>query len=156
MSDPAPGLTIGVRALAYGGVPLFDNLRFRLDAGRWTCLLGPSGVGKTTLLRLIAGLAPGALVAADDGAGLERREFCLWVLPEPDDVENATRAVRGAIPDLDRHLAARDFEILDHSFWQHGDGSFDGKQISAAYAAKLTDALARGYAGMRVSAVLIA
>lgn len=73
MPDPAPGLTVGVRALAHGGVPLFENLRFRLEGGGWTCLLGPSGVGKTTLLRLIAGLIPGALVATDDGRGLDGR-----------------------------------------------------------------------------------
>jgi signal transduction histidine kinase len=85
-------------------------------------------------------------------AGLERRHFCLWVLPEPDDIEHATRALRRAIPEADRHLAAGDIEILDHNFWQHGDGTFDGRQISDAYAEKLDDALARGYAGMRVSA----
>ncbi len=42
--------------LSYGGVPLFDGLDIRLETGLWTCLLGPSGVGKTSLLRLIAGL----------------------------------------------------------------------------------------------------
>ena len=30
-----------------------------LEAGQWTCLLGPSGVGKSTLLRLVAGLDTG-------------------------------------------------------------------------------------------------
>ena len=73
MSDPAPGLSIGIRSLAYQGRPLFERLRFRLEGGSWTCLLGPSGVGKTTLLRLTAGLAAGALVVADDGAGLDGR-----------------------------------------------------------------------------------
>lgn len=73
MPEPAPGLSIGVRSLVYDGVTLFENLRFRLEPASWTCLLGPSGIGKTTLLRLIAGLAPGALVAADDGRGLESR-----------------------------------------------------------------------------------
>jgi putative hydroxymethylpyrimidine transport system ATP-binding protein len=71
--EPAPGLTVGVGSLAYQGVPLFEGLRFRLEGGSWTCLLGPSGVGKTTLLRLIAGLAPGALVVVDDGGVLDRR-----------------------------------------------------------------------------------
>ena len=59
--------------LAWGGEVVFEGLRFRLDPGRWTCLLGPSGVGKTTLLRLIAGLGPGALVATDDGRPLDDR-----------------------------------------------------------------------------------
>ena len=35
---------------------LFQNFNLTLPAGQWTCLLGPSGVGKTTLLRIIAGL----------------------------------------------------------------------------------------------------
>jgi putative hydroxymethylpyrimidine transport system ATP-binding protein len=73
MADAAPGVTIGVASLAYQGTPLFERVRFRLEGGSWTCLLGPSGVGKTTLLRLAAGLAAGALVVADDGAGLEGR-----------------------------------------------------------------------------------
>ena len=62
-----------MRSLAYQGSTLFENLRFRLEGSHWTCLLGASGVGKTSLLRLIAGLAPGALVVADDGRGLDRR-----------------------------------------------------------------------------------
>jgi putative hydroxymethylpyrimidine transport system ATP-binding protein len=50
--------------LAYGGAVLFDGLDLTLPAGRWTCLLGPSGVGKTSLLRLFLGLE-----AASDSAG---------------------------------------------------------------------------------------
>ncbi|GBD43725.1 Aliphatic sulfonates import ATP-binding protein SsuB [bacterium HR40] len=69
----APSLTVGVPRLAFAGEVLFESFRFRLEGGRWTCLLGPSGVGKTTLLRLIAGLQPGALVATEDGRGLEGR-----------------------------------------------------------------------------------
>ena len=36
---------------------IFQKISFTMQAGSWTCLLGPSGVGKTTVLRLIAGLA---------------------------------------------------------------------------------------------------
>jgi putative hydroxymethylpyrimidine transport system ATP-binding protein len=42
--------------LVYGGTPLFDGVDLTLPAGRWTCLLGPSGVGKSSLLRLMLGL----------------------------------------------------------------------------------------------------
>ncbi len=35
---------------------LFKQVELELYSGGWTCLLGPSGVGKTTILRLLAGL----------------------------------------------------------------------------------------------------
>ena len=43
-------------SLSYAGAPLFQRLDFTLHGGQCTCLLGPSGVGKSSLLRLIAGL----------------------------------------------------------------------------------------------------
>ena len=43
-------------SLAYDNRPVFNNLNLILKGGQWTCLLGGSGVGKTSLLRLIAGL----------------------------------------------------------------------------------------------------
>tara|TARA_R110000868_G_scaffold158036_4_gene385858 strand:+ start:22600 stop:23343 length:744 start_codon:yes stop_codon:yes gene_type:complete len=42
--------------LRYGDQVLFENLSFQLAPGKITCLLGPSGVGKTTLLKLLAKL----------------------------------------------------------------------------------------------------
>lgn len=38
------------------GATLFAPLTLDMPAQQWTCLLGPSGVGKSTVLRLIAGL----------------------------------------------------------------------------------------------------
>jgi putative hydroxymethylpyrimidine transport system ATP-binding protein len=61
--------------LSYAGAPLFRGLDFTLHGGQCTCLLGPSGVGKSSLLRLIAGLAApeqGA-VACSDGRPLAGR-----------------------------------------------------------------------------------
>jgi len=50
-------VTISRARLTYGGTLLFSDLTLVLPAGQTTCLLGPSGVGKTTLLRILAGLA---------------------------------------------------------------------------------------------------
>lgn len=78
--NAAPGLTLEGSA-RFGAVPLFPKLRFEAAPGLWTSLLGPSGVGKTTLLRLIAGLDTGAIfdgqVSASDGAPLEGRIACM-------------------------------------------------------------------------------
>lgn len=46
--------------LDYHNVPLFADLNFNISAGKWTAILGQSGIGKTTLLRIIAGLTKAA------------------------------------------------------------------------------------------------
>lgn len=71
-----PGLAVQVPALALGGVPVLQNLEIAIEAGRTTCLLGPSGVGKTTLLRLVAGLIDppqGTRISATDALPLGPR-----------------------------------------------------------------------------------
>ncbi|MCP4330723.1 MAG: ABC transporter ATP-binding protein [Alphaproteobacteria bacterium] len=75
VSKPITVLVHGAR-IDYGGSALFDNLDFTLSGGRWTSILGPSGVGKTTLLRLIAGLTDfdsEQAVTCDDGRPLHGR-----------------------------------------------------------------------------------
>lgn len=56
LNSTSPTIYIKQANLSYQGKILFSNLNLTLLAGKWTCLLGPSGVGKTSLLRLIAGL----------------------------------------------------------------------------------------------------
>ena len=55
-----PELSVRVtrKAFASAAVPLFENLTFRVAAGETLALLGPSGIGKSTLLRMIAGVEP--------------------------------------------------------------------------------------------------
>ena len=70
-----PGIVIENLGLRYAGESIFEKLNLSLPAGRFSVLLGPSGVGKTSLLRIIAGLEAPAegSVRAQDGAKLAGR-----------------------------------------------------------------------------------
>lgn len=56
MTLSPPGLFLRGSA-RYDGTPLFEGLELTIPAGQWTCLLGSSGVGKSTVLNLFADLA---------------------------------------------------------------------------------------------------
>ncbi len=60
-------LTVTDLCIARGGVPVLDGLHFTLDPGQALILRGPNGIGKTTILRTIAGLQP-AVSGQIDGA----------------------------------------------------------------------------------------
>lgn len=51
-------LSVSGLAVARGGIAVLEGVSFRLAAGRALVVRGPNGVGKTTLLRTIAGLQP--------------------------------------------------------------------------------------------------
>lgn len=49
------GLAVRAVSHAYGGTPVLDRAVLTAKSGEITCLLGASGVGKSTILRLIGG-----------------------------------------------------------------------------------------------------
>ncbi len=55
MPDP---LTVHSLTVDLAGTPVLESVTFSLRPGTLTTLLGPSGVGKTTLLRALLGLIP--------------------------------------------------------------------------------------------------
>jgi putative hydroxymethylpyrimidine transport system ATP-binding protein len=108
-SAPPPEFDVVVRqaSLRYGGAFLIRDLEFVLPGGRWTCLLGPSGVGKSSLLRVIAGLASlesGEVVCTDGRplagrlAWMSQRDDLLPWLTVTDNVTLGAR-LRGEPPD---------------------------------------------------------
>ncbi|WP_282151532.1 heme ABC exporter ATP-binding protein CcmA [Ruegeria atlantica] len=60
-------LTVTDLAITRGGIPVLEGLNFSLRPGQALILRGPNGIGKTTLLRTLAGLQP-ALSGTIDGA----------------------------------------------------------------------------------------
>jgi len=84
-------------------------------------------------------------------AGLESQEFCLWVVAEPLAVDDARRALKQAVPDLDQYLADRSIEIVTAHDWYLQDGTFDLNRVIGGWNEKLLRASARGYAGVRVT-----
>jgi len=52
----SPAIVIKQAALSIGSQIIFDRLNCEIAASKFTCLLGPSGVGKSMLLHMIAGI----------------------------------------------------------------------------------------------------
>jgi putative hydroxymethylpyrimidine transport system ATP-binding protein len=94
-----------------GGQVLFDA-DIELPGGQWTCLLGRSGVGKSTILRLILDLETGGQfagsISATDGVGLAGRISYMaqsdLLLPWLSVLENVCigARLRGETPDTTR------------------------------------------------------
>src|SRR5437879_2269526 len=84
-------------------------------------------------------------------AGLEEREFCLWLVAEPTTPDEASNALRRAVPDLERYEADGSIEIPQAREWYVSAGAVDLRKLKGAWDKKLTQALDRGFLGMRVN-----
>lgn len=89
-------------AITYGDAPLFDALDFTAEGAGLTAILGSSGVGKSTLLRAIAGLTPPTAGHAVTGGGVSLMAQDDALLPWAGALANITigARLRGQAPDI--------------------------------------------------------
>lgn len=138
------GITAHIGATPFAGTALFRPFTLPLPAGQWTCLLGPSGVGKTTVLRLLAGLAPWATgpdthLETSDGAPLDGRIAYMaqqdLLLPWLSVLDNVTVGDR-LRPTRTRSLSRR---AQSYPVPTRGKGAKAGKRDDRARARTLLD-----------------
>ena len=79
-----PVLTAHAITKAYGLRPLFDQATFTIRRGEKVALLGPNGTGKSTMLRVVAGLEP-----LDTGSIDRRRDASILYLPQEPQLDPA-------------------------------------------------------------------
>src|SRR6267142_1094882 len=85
--------------------------------------------------------------------GLKNREYCLWIISNSEllTLEGAKEALGQALPDFERYLAEGSIEIVTDDEWFQNDGPFDLRRVANRFKEKADDAIARGYAGVRVN-----
>jgi PAS domain S-box-containing protein len=84
-------------------------------------------------------------------AGLENKEFCVWVVSQALSVEEAKQALGQAVPDLELHLAEGALEIHSHDEWYLRDRRWDSQRVLRSWREKLDQGLAKSYAGLRAA-----
>ncbi len=85
------------------------------------------------------------------GAGLASGEFCVWAVSDPINREKAIGALRTSVPDFDNYMRDGQIEFIPGYQWYLRGDDFDPQRITGGWHAKLDEALARGFEGMRVS-----
>jgi signal transduction histidine kinase len=84
-------------------------------------------------------------------SGLEKGEYCLWVVAEPVTIEEAIGGLKDAVPELDRHLADSNLELASARDWFLEADTFDGSKAKRNWHDRLARAGAKGYRGVRAT-----
>lgn len=85
-------------------------------------------------------------------AGLENNEFCLWVVSDPLEVEDAKALLKKTVADLDERIEKGQMEIADVSRWYVKSGEFAPSDAFEGWIAKEEQVKERGFNGIRFAA----
>ena len=83
--------------------------------------------------------------------GLKNNEFCIWVTSDFLNKDEAIAAMQKMLPNFSEYLKEGKMEILSHTEWYLKDGQFESQRVLNGWVKKYVNAIAAGYAGMRVT-----
>ena len=84
-------------------------------------------------------------------AGLENKEFCLWILPPSIAQQEALEVLKRAVPDFDRHLSEGNIELVSDYQWFMPEGRFEIATVLERFDKKLREAISKGNVGLRIN-----
>ena len=82
-------------------------------------------------------------------AGLRGNEYCFWVTSPPLEVEDAQKALKDAIPELNRYIKKGQIEILPYTNCFFINNEFNPKKVIQTVAEKEQAVLDKGFEGLR-------
>ena len=106
-------------SLAFHAEPLFDGVALTLNAADRVALVGPNGVGKSTLLKILSGQTPATEGRVERGPRTRLGYFAQQV-PDPEETVGAflrsaleeTFATEGRLRELEGRIAEGDHDVL--------------------------------------------
>lgn len=84
-------------------------------------------------------------------AGLENKEFCLWVTSEVLGEIKAKKGMRKMITDFNQYINHKQIEIVPYSQWYLRDGKFYPPMVLHQWREKLDQVIKKGLKGLRVA-----
>jgi ATP-binding cassette subfamily F protein 3 len=105
---------------SYGAKTVYRALDFRVERGQRVALLGDNGVGKSTLLKILAGVLPVDYGERQVGYGVTLHYFA----QHQADVLNAAHTVLDALQEVAPHVDRPWLRAVAGTFLFHGDDQF--------------------------------
>jgi len=83
--------------------------------------------------------------------GLRSNEYCMWVTSPPLEVDEAKKALKKVVPNLEECIRKKQIEIISYNDWYLLGGKFDSNRVLQGWVEKEQGALKNGFDGLRLT-----